>query len=256
MQLSAVIEDLYMFNEAGDLPARIHAAAAAGLKKVEFHMWNQVDLDAVAAALQATGVQLLSITVGPRVGCVDRSKTGFITEALQRTIATCRRLGATDMVIAGGPALKDTSAAEQHGAMVHNLKHLAPVAAEAGMRLLLEPLNTRIDHPGFFMASAIEGLDIVEAVNHPAVRLLYDAYHAEVMGEDHREILKRAHLIGHVQVADTHGRHEPGTGTIDWATWLADLKAAGYRGDIGLEYRPRNGTLASLQRTREIFGLA
>lgn len=256
MQLSAVIEDLYMFNEAGDIPARIRAAAAAGLKKVEFHMWNQVDLDAVTAALKETGVQMMSITVGPRVGCVDRSKTDFITEAVQRTIAACQRMGATDMVIAGGPALKDVSAEEQHDAMIHNLKHIAPVAAAAGMRLLLEPLNTRVDHPGFFMASAIEGLDIVEAVNHPAVRLLYDAYHAEVMGEDHRQILQRAHLIGYVQVADTNGRHEPGTGTIDWKTWLADLKAAGYSGDIGLEYRPSNGTLPSLQRTREIFGMA
>ncbi|MEK8052775.1 TIM barrel protein [Ideonella sp. DXS22W] len=256
MKLSAVIEDLYMFNEAGDMPARIRAAAAAGLEKVEFHMWNQVDLDAVAAALKETGVHLQSITVGPRVGCVDRSKTDFIREALQRTIATCQRLGATDMIIAGGPALKDASAAEQHAAMVHNLKHLAPVAADAGMRLLLEPLNTRVDHPGFFMASAIEGLDIVEEVNHPAVRLLYDAYHAEVMGEDHAQILQRAHLIGYVQVADTNGRHEPGTGTIDWATWLPALTAAGYTGDIGLEYRPSNGTLASLQRTRQVFGMA
>ena len=83
MKLCAVIEDLYMFNEAGDLPARIRAAAAAGLTKVEFHMWNQVDLDAVATALQETGVQLKSITVGPRVGCVDRSKTAFITAAGQ-----------------------------------------------------------------------------------------------------------------------------------------------------------------------------
>ncbi len=129
------------------------------------------------------------------------------------------------------------------------------MAAAAGMRLLLEPLNTRIDHPTFFMASAIEGLDIVEEVNHPAVRLLYDAYHAAVMGEDHRQILQRAALIGYVQIADTNGRHEPGTGTIDWKSWLADLKAAGYRGDIGLEYRPSNGTLASLQRTREVLGL-
>ena len=129
MKLSAVIEDLYMFNEAGDMPARIRAAAAAGLTKVEFHMWNQVDANAVQAALQETGVHLQSLIVGPRVGCVDRSKTAFILEALQRTIAMCQRLGAQDMVIAGGPALKDVSAAEQHAAMVHNLKHLAPVAA-------------------------------------------------------------------------------------------------------------------------------
>ncbi|MFO1340486.1 MAG: TIM barrel protein [Burkholderiaceae bacterium] len=255
MKLSAVIEDLYMFNEAGDMPARIRAAAAAGLEKVEFHMWNQVDIDAVEAALKETGVHLQSLIVGPRVGCVDRSKEDFIVEALQRTIAMCQRLGARDMVIAGGPALKDVPAAEQHAGMVHNLKRLGPVAEAAGMRLLLEPLNTRVDHPIFFMDTAMEGLDIVEEVNHPAVQLLYDAYHAAVMGEDHREILKRAPLIGYVQVADTNGRHEPGTGTIDWATWLADLKAAGYDGDIGLEYRPSQGTLPSLQRTREVLGL-
>lgn len=255
MKLSAVIEDLYMFNEAGDMPARIRAAAAAGLEKVEFHMWNQVDIDAVEAALKETGVHLQSLIVGPRVGCVDRSKEDFIVEALERTIAMCQRLGAQDMVIAGGPALKGVPAAEQHAAMVHNLKRLGPVAEAAGMRLLLEPLNTRVDHPIFFMDTAMEGLDIVEEVNHPAVQLLYDAYHAAVMGEDHRGILKRAPLIGYVQVADTNGRHEPGTGTIDWTTWLADLKAAGYDGDIGLEYRPSNGTLPSLQRTREVFGL-
>lgn len=255
MKFSAVIEDLYLFNEAGDMPARIRAAAAAGLDRVEFHLWNQVDLAAVEAALKDTGVQLQSLIVGPRVGCVDRSKTAFILEALERTIAVCQRLGAKDMVIAGGPALKGVPAAEQHAGMVHNLQVLAPVAAAAGMRLLLEPLNTRVDHPIMFMDTAMEGLDIVEAVNHPAVRLLYDAYHAAVMGEDHRQILQRAALIGYVQVADTNGRHEPGTGSIDWATWLADLKAAGYRGDIGLEYRPSQGTLASLARTREVLAL-
>lgn len=255
MKLSAVIEDLYMFNEAGDKPARIRAAAAAGLDRVEFHMWSPEGMDAVEAALKDTGVRLLSLTVGPRVGCVDRSKEAYVMDAVDRTMAMCQRLGAKDMVIAGGPALKDASAQEQHANMVYLLKQAAPRVQAAGMRLLLEPLNTRIDHVGFFMGSALEGLDIVEEVNSPAVRLLYDAYHAAVMEEDWRQILKRAHLIGYVQIADTHGRHEPGTGNIDWKAWMADLKAAGYTGDIGLEYRPSNGTLPSLARTREVLGL-
>jgi len=256
MKLSAVIEDRYMFNEAGDLPARIRAAAAAGLDRVEFHMWTPDGMDAVEAALKETGVRLLSLTVGPRVGCVDRSKEAYVLDAIDRTMAMCQRLGAQDMVIAGGPALAGASATEQHDNMVYLLRRAAPRVQAAGMRLLLEPLNTRIDHVGFFMGSAIEGLDIVEAVDSPAVRLLYDAYHAEVMGEDWRQILQRAHLFGYVQVADTNGRHEPGTGTIDWAAWLPALRAAGYTGDIGLEYRPSGHTLESLQRTREIFGMA
>jgi hydroxypyruvate isomerase len=255
VKLSAVIEDLYMFNEAGDMPARIRAAAAAGLDRVEFHMWSPVGMDAVEAALKETGVRLLSLTVGPRVGCVDRSKEAYVMDAVDRTMAMCQRLGAKDMVIAGGPALAGASAAEQHDNMVYLLKRAAPRVQAAGMRLLLEPLNTRIDHVGFFMGSALEGLDIVEAVDSPAVRLLYDAYHAEVMGEDWTQILKRARLIGYVQVADTNGRHEPGTGSIAWKAWLAALKAAGYHGDIGLEYRPSKGTLESLQQTREVFGM-
>lgn len=255
MKLSAVIEDHYMFNEAGDMPARIRAAAAAGLDRVEFHMWNQVDIDAVEAALKETGVQLQCLVFGPRVGCVDRSREALFLEALERTVAMCQRLGSKAMVIAGGPALKDVPAAEQHANMVYLLKLAAPRVQAAGMTLLLEPLNTRIDHPIFFMATAMEGLDIVEEVNSPAVRLLYDAYHAAVMGEDWKQIFRRAHLIGYVQVADTNGRHEPGTGSIDWKTWLADLKAAGYNGDIGLEYRPSTGTLESLARTREVLAL-
>ncbi|MFD0668339.1 TIM barrel protein [Ramlibacter sp. MAHUQ-53] len=256
MKLSAVIEDLYMFNEAGDMPARIRAAAAAGLDRVEFHLWDKVDIDAVEAALKETGVQLQSLVIGPRCGCVDRSKEAFFLDAVRGTIAMCQRLGAKGIVLAGGPALKDVPAAEQHAAMVYLIKKAAPLVEAAGLMIYLEPLNTRIDHPIMFMDTAMEGLDIVEEVNSPAVRLLYDVYHSTVMGEDWREVLKRGHLIGYVQVADTNGRHEPGSGTIDWAAWLPALKAAGYTGDIGLEYRPSNGTLPSLQRTREVFGIA
>ncbi len=255
MKLSAVIEDLYMFNEAGDMPARIRAAAAAGLDRVEFHLWDQVDIAAVERALKETGVQLQSLVIGPRCGCVDRSREAFFMDAVHGTIAMCTRLGAKGIVLAGGPALKDVSAAEQHAAMVHLLKQAAPLVQAAGLTIFLEPLNTRIDHPIMFMDTAMEGLDIVEEVGSPAVRLLYDVYHSTVMGEDWREVLKRGHLIGYVQVADTNGRHEPGTGSIDWKPWLAALKAAGYDGDIGLEYRPSQGTLPSLQRTREVLGL-
>ena len=255
MKLSAVIEDLYMFNEAGDMPARIRAAAAAGLDRVEFHLWDKVDIDAVERALKETGVRLQSLVIGPRCGCVDKSREAFFLDAIRGTIAICKRLGARGIVLAGGPAAKGATDAEQHEAMVYLIGKAAPLVEAAGLMIYLEPLNSRIDHPGMFMNTAMEGLDIVEEVGSPAVRLLYDVYHSTVMGEDWTQVLKRAPLIGYVQVADTNGRHEPGTGTIDWKAWLAALKAAGYDGDIGLEYRPSNGTLPSLQRTREVFGL-
>jgi hydroxypyruvate isomerase len=256
MKLAAVIEDLYMFNEAGAMPDRIRAAAAAGLDRVEFHLWDKVDIDAVERALKETGVQLQSLVIGPRCGCVDKAREAYFLDAIRGTIAMVRRLGGKGIVLAGGPAAQGATDAEQHAAMVYRIKKAAPLVQAAGLTIFLEPLNSRIDHPGMFMNTAMEGLDIVEEVDSPAVRLLYDVYHSTVMGEDWREVLKRCHLIGYVQVADTDGRHEPGTGGIDWTAWLTALRAAGYQGDIGLEYRPSGSTLDSLQRTREVFGMS
>jgi len=131
----------------------------------------------------------------------------------------------------------------------------APLVEAAGLMIYLEPLNTRIDHPIMFMDTAMEGLDIVEEVNSPAVRLLYDVYHSTVMGEDWREVLKRGHLIGYVQVADTNGRHEPGTGDINWQPIMSTLREQGYQGAIGLEYFPTQGDHSSLAQSRKALGL-
>ena len=98
------------------------------------------------------------------------------------------------------------------------LKQAAALAEAAGVMLLLEPLNDRVDHPGMYLVSAARGLDIVEAVDSPNLRLLYDLYHSTVMGEETEAVLAgRMHLVHHIQIADMPGRGEPGTGQIDWA---------------------------------------
>ncbi len=256
MKLSAVIEDLYMFNEAGAMPERVRAAAAAGLDRVEFHLWDRVDMDAVERALGETGVRLNCLVISPRCGCVDRSREAFFLDAMAHTLKMVTRMGARAVVLAGGPALAGASDAAQHDAMVYLLGRAAPLAQDAGVQVWLEPLNSRIDHPGLYMNTARQGLDIVEQVGSPAVRLLYDVYHSTVMGEHWDEVLERAPLVGYVQVADTDGRHEPGSGTIDWTAFLAALRLSGYAGDIGLEFRPSVPSAEAVDRTRRVFGLA
>jgi hydroxypyruvate isomerase len=194
--------------------------------------------------------------IGPRCGCVDVSKEAFFLDAVRNTLAMVKRLGAQAIVLAGGPALAGATDAQQHAAMVHLLKLAAPLVEAAGVQIWLEPLTSRIDHPGMFMNTAREGLDIVEEVGSPAVHLLYDVYHSTVMGERWQDVLERAPLIGYVQVADTNGRHEPGTGDIDWAGFLAALRSKGYTGDIGMEYRPSVPSAEAVERTRQVFGLS
>jgi hydroxypyruvate isomerase len=255
MKLSACIENTYMFNEYPELVDRIGAVKATGLDTVEFHMWADRDLNAIDRALKAAGVKLAGLVVNPRCGLADASKLDFFVESMTKTIAAAKRMRARGVVAAGGPSVPGETPTQAHTAAVKLLRAIAPVAELEGISIWLENLNSRIDHKGFALDSAIECLDILDEVNSPAVTLLYDVYHSCVMGESPRDILRRAHRIGHIQVADTNGRHEPGSGTIDWADFMAALRESGYKGDIGLEYRPTGDSAASVAQTRHVLGL-
>jgi hydroxypyruvate isomerase len=136
------------------------------------------------------------------------------------------------------------------------LKLAAPIAADAGVQLLLEPLNSVLDHKGHFLDSTPMGFEIIERVGHPSVRLLFDMYHSTMMGERPESVLAgRGNAIGHVHVADVPGRHEPGSGGIDWRRHIGAPAASGYAGTVGLEYWPTAASLDSLATTRRALGL-
>jgi hydroxypyruvate isomerase len=122
--------------------------------------------------------------------------------------------------------------------------------------VLLEPVNTTVDHPGMYLDTTTKGLEAVEAVASARVRLLWDMYHSAAMGEEPEAAIgNRMHLVAHVQAADHPGRNEPGSGGIDWARYMAVLKAKGYQGAIGLEYRPTGDSLASVRRAQASLGI-
>jgi hydroxypyruvate isomerase len=118
---------------------------------------------------------------------------------------------------------------------------------------MLEPLNDRVDHLGYYLTSTREGLDIVDEVDRAEVKLVYDLYHSAMMGEETETVLDgRLDRVAHVHLADTQGRHEPGTGTMDWQARLDWLFSNGYQGLVGLEYRPSVGTVESLKFRKQL----
>ena len=254
MLLSACIEWLFK-AEHPDFPERIRAAGAAGFKAVEFHLWRDKTLSDIERTLAETNIALTSFLVEPRVTLTDPAADAATLAAVRDSLPIARRLKSPALVLASGPTIAGRSRPEQHSAMVSVLKKCAPLAEEAGVTLLVEPVNTRVDHPGVFLDLTPEGLDMIEEVASPRVRLLYDMYHSTCMGEDPEAVLAdRMHLVGHVQVADAPGRHEPGSGAIDWKRYMGVLQAKGYRGAIGMEYRPCGDSLQSLQRARQALG--
>jgi hydroxypyruvate isomerase len=256
MQFAACIEWMFT-NGNDDLASRIRAAHAAGVPGVEFHLWREKDLDAIERALDDTGVRLVSFCVEPRCSLVDPADHDKVLGAIADAIPVAQRFKGAGMVVASGFTRAGVPAHEQFDAAVAVLRRGAEMAHAAGTVLWLEPVYMLLHGQRMFVDTIGRGLDIVAAVDSPGLRLLADVYHAAQTNEDVAGAIgDRMRYVGHVQVADTPGRHEPGTGTIAWPAVMDVLRAKGYDGPIGLEYFPSVVDAESLALTRRALGLA
>lgn len=247
--MSSIAANLeWLFTEAGESPAdRIRAAAAHGLTAVEIWGWRDKDIAAVEDALAETGVELLSLTVDPQLPLTDPAMRDPFLSAVADSLVVAERLRAPNLVVVSGAESQDTPRAAQRATLVSTLAAGAALLDGTAVTLLLEPLNTRVDHVGAFLSSTREGLDIVREVGSPHLELLLDAYHALMMDEDLATAIgPDIAFVGHVQVADLPGRHEPGTGVADWGHQFRVLRDLGYRGRFGMEYKPTVETVRSL----------
>ncbi len=246
IKLSACIEML--FPEIDEFSQRIPAAAEAGLDGVEFWGYSNKDLQAVAATCQATALPVVAMVVESPEGMLDHRLADQFAEATKQAISAAQSVGCTTLICTTGNVKEPINRNRAHAGVVACLKTAAPIAEQAGVTLVLEPLNVLVDHPGYFLTSSIEGFEIVEQVGSPAVKLLYDIYHQQITeGNLIATITSHIDLIGHFHAADVPGRHEPGTGEINYANVLAAIDEAGYEGFVGLEYAPTVGTAESLK---------
>ena len=179
LRLSGCIEMLYQ-REYPTFVDRIPAAARAGLPAIEFWSWRTKDIDAVAAAAGASQVAVAGFTVEPRGTLTDPTTHAEFLGGVRDSCALAGRLGAGVVIVLAGNERSGIPRAQQHGHVVDALRQAAPVAEAAGVTLCLEPLNTRVNHAGYYLTSSAEGFEIVRAVGSPHVRLLYDVYHQQI----------------------------------------------------------------------------
>lgn len=247
--------DMLFTRETDDVAQRIRLAQAAGMDAVEFWLWSNKDLDAIEDALDETGLPLAAIVAEPFAELTRTTDHDRFLDGLAKSLAVAQRLGTRVMIAQAGPELSDVPRQQQHDALVEAMARSAQVLEGSGVRLALEPLNTLVDHKGYFLASTSEGLDIVDAVDRPEIALLYDLYHSMVMGEDTATVLAgRVDRIAHIHIADHPGRNQPGTGQLALRQSLDWLTAEGYAGYAGLEFRPTDETALALEQTRSLLG--
>lgn len=229
---------------------RLDQVAAAGASAFEFWRWADKDVPTIAERARRLGLACAAHTASTNVSLVDPGRRDEFLTGLRGGVDAARQLGTPTLIVTVGQALEGVERARQHDSIVAGLRSAAPIAAEAGVTLALEPLNTQVDHAGYYLGSTAEGLAIVDEVASPAVRLLYDLYHAQVAeGKLTRTATANLAKIAHLHVADCPGRHQPGTGELNYRNILAAIDAAGYQGYVGLEYRPSGDDMAALRST-------
>lgn len=241
-----------LFNELPFM-ARFAAAAQAGFRGVEYLFPYDHPPQQLLEALQTNGLtQVLhnlpagDWAAGERgIACHPRRMAEF-REGVDRAIEYAGVLGCTRLNCLAGTRPPHLDPHEARETFVRNLQYAAPKLQVAGIQLLIEPINT-CDIPGFFLNYTQQAADILKAVGSDNLFIQYDFYHAQIMeGDLARNFEKHMKQIAHVQLADNPGRHEPGSGEINYPWLLGHLDRLGYGGWIGCEYKPAGDTVAGL----------
>jgi len=245
--------NLTMLFKEVDFLDRFERAAGAGFKAVEFLFPYEWDKEQLKARLKANGLEVVlhnlpagQWSAGERgLACLPGRVTEF-REGVGRAIEYATALGCPRLNCLAGIPPVALSGEEKWKTLVSNVRYAAEEAHKAGIVLMVEALNSH-DMPGFCLNSTSQVLDLIKAVDHSNLYIQYDIYHMQIMeGNLIQTIGRNLERIAHMQLADVPGRHEPGTGEINFDNLFRAIDEMGYKGWIGCEYNPAGPTEAGL----------
>jgi len=258
VKLAANLSTLYTELDMLD---RFDAAARSGFSAVEIQFPYEYPKDALAERLHRNRLTLVlhnmppgNFEAGERGIACHPERVGEFQDSVGRALDYATALGCGQLNCLSGIMPPGVRRDEARATFVANLRFAADTLEGAGIRLVSEAIN-RYDVPGFFLSHSADAFDIIRDTGSANVYFQYDIYHMQRMeGELANTIRANLPLISHIQIADTPGRHEPGTGEINFAFLFRHLDAIGYDRWIGCEYKPLTSTIAGLG-WREAQGL-
>jgi hydroxypyruvate isomerase len=263
IKLSSCIEMMYQ-----ELPfaTRIEAAKTTGFQAWEFWGWPNRDIPALEEAMAKTGLPAAACCVGSRdphtvsamkgANMLDAGNARMFADMVEETIAAVKGLHIKTLIATTGNTLKDVSRERQQEAVVACLSAAAPILEKSGCVIVLEPLNILVNHAGYYLSTSDQGFEILKQVGSARVKLLYDVYHQQITEGNLIDVIRaNIQAIGHFHIADVPGRHEPGTGEINYENIFAAISESGYNGYVGCEYSPSKGK-SSAESARLVLELA
>ena len=225
----------------------------------------------VDGSFQGTGEELAALAkkhgvaiTNTVIGAPDGSIGGGLTDPANRkqwlerarmTLAFNQAAGIPATIVCTGNVVPGRSDRQMEKSVLAGLEATLKLAEEAGVTLLLEPLNTTYDHAGYWLTGSDRGAALCRQFDSPRLKLLFDCYHMQIMeGDLLKHIERNLDVIGHFHSAGVPGRHELFLGEVNYPFVVRQIERLGYKGIFGLEYMPSMGDAASVRKTREHFG--
>jgi hydroxypyruvate isomerase len=241
---------------------RLAKVAEAGYSKIELvgeynaQNWSPADFARANAARKSLGIEF-DATAGMKHGIADPSVRDAFLAELEQALKPMETLGCPAMIVLSGNVVPGLTREAQHQCSVETLKRAAALVEGRQIngqpvRLLLECIHPE-ENPKYFLTSAAEAIEVVRAVNHPQVQFLYDIFHEQMSyGNLIEKLDKHIDVIGLIHVADVPGRHQPGTGEINYANVYRKLAQLNYRHNVAMEFYPTGDPVATLRAAKAL----
>lgn len=223
-----------------DLPfvERMRKVKGQGFDAFEFWCWWEEDPAAISAEAKKLGLKVVACCT-KFISLVNPKERPAYLEGLRESIAAAKKMNCSMLISQVGNERSGVAREEQRQSLIDGLKAAAPILAENDMTLVFEPLNLLVDHAGYFLARSDEAYEIWRKVGSPNVKMLFDIYHQQITeGNLIPNIVHYLDSIGHFHTADHPGRHDLGSGEINYTNVLQKIEDLGYDGYVGLEYMP------------------
>jgi hydroxypyruvate isomerase len=242
----------------GSIDEEFELAAHAGFQSVEsltqYAAWSDADVARVRSLCRSLHLTVDTVLAQQDwkkrpVSIVDPAHRETFLGDIRSAIIYSKKLDIPHISVTSGLSAAGKSYEQQWASLTEGIKRAADLIAEAKLMLLVEPLNSLVDHPGCYLTSCVEGLKLIKEINLPHVRLLFDLYHEQISrGNIIRTAIEAEPYVKVFHVADNPGRNDPGTGEVYYPNVYQAIRKTGYTGYVGMEYHPLADPLVSFTK--------
>ncbi len=245
---------MWTLNKLGSFEENLERVAQAGYRHVElvgeYKKWSQEDTSRILARMRALKITVDAMA-GMTLGFADPSGGDAFVAELKSLVPVAQRLGCGQIILLSGKRIASATAEQQHAASIETLKRSVEVLSGAGLVGVIEPID-RLENPTIYLDGVNEAFAMTRAVGSPKIKVLYDLYHEQRgLGNLIEKLEKNIDEVGLIHIADVPGRHEPGTGEVNYGNIYRRLAQLNYRGVIAMEFYPTGDAVETLRRARE-----